>query len=51
MAYELQNIKERIHYAFLCIAWRQSTDHSRRVHIWSRRPHIVWQRNRWEVQE
>ena len=33
MNYELQNIKERFYYAFLCIAWRQSTDHSRRVYI------------------
>jgi len=39
MAYELQTIKERLHYAFLCIAWRQSTDHSRRVYIAQQRSH------------
>ena len=46
MNYELQGTNERLYYAFLCIAWRQSTDHSRRVHIWSRRAHIAQQRNR-----
>lgn len=33
MNYELQGIGERLFYAFLCIAWRQSIDHSRRVYI------------------
>ena len=33
MNYELQGISERLYYAFLCVAWRQSTDHSRRVYI------------------
>ena len=51
MAYELQTIKERLHYALLCIAWRQSTDHSRRDHIWSRRAHIAQQRNHKFAQE
>ena len=51
MNYELQGISERLHYAFLCIAWRQSTDHSRRVHIWSRRAHIALQRNHKFAQE
>ena len=33
MNYELQGNSERLYYAFLCIAWRQSTEHSRRVYI------------------
>ncbi len=39
MKYELHVISERLHYAFLFIAWRQSTDHSRRVHIAQQRNH------------
>ena len=34
---ELQGIKERLHYALLCIWWRESTDHSRRMHIANQR--------------
>ena len=37
MNYELQGISERLNYAFLCIVWRQSTDHSRRVYIAQKR--------------
>ena len=33
MNYELQGIGDRLYYAFLCIAWRQSTDLSHRVYI------------------
>ncbi len=51
MKYELQVISERLHYAFLCIAWRQSIDHTCRVHIWSRRAHIAQQRNHKFAQE
>ena len=41
MNYELQGISERLYYAFLCIAWRQSTDHSRRVYIAQQRNHQI----------
>ncbi len=39
MNYELQGVNECLYYAFLCVAWRQSTDHSRRVHIAQQRNH------------
>ena len=34
---ELQGVKERLHYALLCIWWRESSDYSRRMHITQQR--------------
>jgi len=30
---ELQGLRERLYYAFLCIWWHESSDYSRRFHI------------------